>query len=69
MEGDDVEYMAMQLKELDKQVFKLRDSNIYLQMEGIESGMDISEIEEIVDENNTVIKTKMGQIVGMLILL
>ena len=68
MEGDDVEYMAMQLKELDKQVFKLRDSNIYLQMEGIESGMDISEIEEIVDENNTVIKTKMGQIVGMLIL-
>ena len=65
MEGDDVEYMAIQLKELDKQVFKLRDTNIYLQLEGIESGLDIAEIDEIVNENNDVVKDKMNQIIGI----
>ena len=55
MEGDDLEYMTIQMRELDKQVFKLKDSNLYLELEGLQSGLDMAEIDEIVQENEDVI--------------
>ena len=62
MEGDDIEYMSTQMKELDKQVFKLQDSNKYLQKEGKESGLEEEEIEEICNENEEAIVKKLEEI-------
>ncbi|CAI2383734.1 unnamed protein product [Moneuplotes crassus] len=62
MEGDDLEYMSAQMKELDKQIFKLKDSNNYLIIEGEESGLTKDEIEEICKENEGAIETKLEEI-------
>ena len=62
MEGDDVEFLAAELRVLDQTIFRLRDSNLYLRLEGLKSGMEESEVEEVCKENEDVIDAKMLKI-------